>query len=59
MTSIKCSRLQPQSPPRYGPGTGSMPFPQALAGAGRILSGWRQSAGFGVVGGHVGDVIDV
>ena len=43
LTYIQCSRLQPQSPPRYGSGTGSMPFPQALAGARRILGGWRWS----------------
>ena len=43
MTSIQCSRLQPQSPPRYGSGTGSIPFPQAPAGARRILGGWRRS----------------
>ena len=43
MTSIQCSRLQPQSPPRYGSGTGSMPFPQVPAGARRILGGWRWS----------------
>ena len=43
MTSIQCSLLQPQSPPRYGSGTGSMPFPQAPAGARRILGGWRRS----------------
>ena len=53
--SIQCSRLQPQSPPRYWSGTGSVPFPQAPAGAWRILD----QAGFGVVGGHVGDVLDV
>ena len=53
---IQCSRLQPQSPPRYGSGTGSMPFPQAPAGARRILG---DQAGFGVVGGHVGDVLDL
>ena len=49
----QCSRLQPQSPPRYGSGTGSMPFPHAPVGA-----QWIQ-AGFGVVGGDVGDVLDV
>ena len=43
LTSIQCSRLQPQSPPRYGSGTGSLPFPQAPAGARRILGGWRWS----------------
>ena len=32
-TSIQCSLLQPQSPPRYGSGTESMLFPQAPAGA--------------------------
>ena len=42
LTSIQCSRLQPQSPPRYGSGTRSMPFPQAQVGAQRILGGWRQ-----------------
>ena len=43
VTSIQCSRLQPQFPPRYGSGTGSMLFPQAPAGARRILGGWRRS----------------
>ena len=43
MTSIQCRRLQPQSPPRYGSGTGSMLFPQAPAGAWRTLGGWRWS----------------
>ena len=43
LTFIQCSRLQSQSPPRYGSGTGSMPFPQAPAGARRILGGWRRS----------------
>ena len=43
MTSIQCSRLQPQSPPWYRSGTGSMPFPQAPAGTQRILGGWRWS----------------
>ena len=33
----------PQSPPQYGSGTGIMPFPQAPAGARRILGGWRRS----------------
>ena len=33
LTSIQCSRLQPQSPLRYGSGTGSMPFTQASVGA--------------------------
>ena len=42
MTSIQCSHLQPQSPPRYRSETGSMPFPQVPAGAQRILSGWRR-----------------
>ena len=56
MTSIQCSRLQPQSPPRYGSGTGNMSFPQASAGARRILG---DQAGFGIGGGHFGDVFDV
>ena len=43
LTSIQCSSLQPQSPPRYGSRTGSMPFPQAPAGARRILGEWRRS----------------
>ena len=43
LISIQCSRLQPQSPPRYESGTGSMPFSQAPAGARRILGGWRRS----------------
>ena len=43
LTSIQCSCLQPQSPPRYRSGTGSMLFPQAPAGAQRILGGWRRS----------------
>ena len=43
LTSIQCSHLQPQSPTRYGSGTGSMPFPQAPAGARRILSGLQRS----------------
>ena len=43
LTSIQCSRLQPQSPPRYGSGTGSIPFPQAPAGARWIHGGWRRS----------------
>ena len=43
MTSIQCSRLQPQSPPRYTPGTRSTPFPQAPAAARWILGGWRRS----------------
>ena len=43
MISIQCSRLQPQSLPRYGSGTGSMPFPQAPARARRILGRWRWS----------------
>ena len=43
MTSTQCSRLQPQSPPRYGSGTGSMPFLQAPAGTRRIIGGWRRS----------------
>ncbi len=43
LTSIQCSRLQPQSPPRYGSGTGSIPFPQAPAGARRILGRWQRS----------------
>ena len=43
MTSIQCSRLQPQSPPRYGSGSRSMPFPQAPAGARWILNGWQRS----------------
>ena len=54
LTYIQCSHLQPQSPPRYWSGTGSMPFPQAPAGARWILGGWRDQAG-----GHVGDVLDV
>ena len=62
MTSIQCSRLQPQSPPRYGSGTGSMPFPQAPGVGGELgeysVDGGDQ-AGFGVVEGHVGDVLDV
>ena len=40
LISIQCSRLQPQSPPWYGSRTGSMPFPQVLAGARWILGGW-------------------
>ena len=32
LTSIQCSRLQPQSLPRYGSGTRSMLFPQVFAG---------------------------
>ena len=43
LTSIQCSRLQPQSPPRCRSGTGNMPFPQAPVGARRILGGWRLS----------------
>ena len=43
MTSIQCSRLQPQSPPWYGSGTGSMPILQAPERARRILGGWRWS----------------
>ena len=43
MISIQRSRLQPQSPPRYGSGTRSMPFPQAPGGTQRILGGWRRS----------------
>ena len=43
LTSIQCSHLQPQSPPRYGSGTGSMPFPQAPAGVWWILGGWQRS----------------
>ena len=43
LTSIQCSHLQPQSPPRYRSGTGSMPFLQVLAGARRILGGWWRS----------------
>ena len=35
-----------------------MPFPQAPARARQILGGWRWS-GFGVVGGHVDDVLDL
>ena len=46
LTSIQCSRLQPQSPPRYRSRTASMPFPQAPAEAQRILGGWRQSGWF-------------
>ena len=41
MVTWLCSRAQ--SPPRYGSGTGSMPFQQAPAGARRILGGWRLS----------------
>ena len=63
LTSIQGSRLQPQSPPRYGSGTGSMSFLQAPVGARQILGGYSvdggNQAGFGVVGGHVGDVLDV
>ena len=40
---VQCIRLQPQTPPRFGSGIGSMPFPQALVGARRILGGWRRS----------------
>ncbi len=40
-----------------------MPFPQAPVGAQRILSEYSvdggDQAGFGVVGGHVVDVLDV
>ena len=40
-----------------------MPFLQALAGARRILGEYSaddgNQAGFGVVGGHVGDILDV
>ena len=36
-----------------------MPFPQAPAGARWILGWWRHSGWFGVVVGHVGDVLDV
>ena len=43
LRSIQCSRLQPQSPSRYGSGTGSIPFPQEPAGTRRILGGWRRS----------------
>ena len=43
LTSILCSRLQPQSPPRYGSGTGSTPFPQAPAGDRQIFGGWQRS----------------
>ena len=43
LTSIQCSRLQHQSPPRYGSGTESMPFPQTAAGARWILGRWLRS----------------
>ena len=43
LTSIQCSHLQLQSPPRYGSGTGSIPFSQAPGGARRILGGWQRS----------------
>ena len=36
-----------------------MPFPQAPAGTQRRLGDGSNQAGFGVVGGHVGDVLDV
>ena len=36
-----------------------MPFPRAPVGARRILGGCGDQAGSGVVGGHVGDVLDV
>ena len=43
LTSIQCSCLEPQLPPRYGSGTRSMPFPRALAVNRRILGGWQRS----------------
>ena len=36
-----------------------MPFPPAPVGARRILAEDDDHADFGVVGGHVGDVLDV
>ena len=36
-----------------------MPFPQAPAGACEYLADGDNQAGFGVVGGYVGDVLDV
>ena len=44
MTSIQCSHLQPQSPPRYGSGTGSIHFLPAPVRARWIVGRWRQMA---------------
>ena len=53
--------LPPQLPSRYeyGSGTGSIPFPQAPARAREYSADGGDQASFGVVGGHVDDVLDV
>ncbi len=59
LTSIQCSRLQPQSPPLYESGTGSTFFYKHRWELGEYSADGGDQAGFGVVGGHVGDVLDV
>ena len=59
VTSIQCSRLQPQSPPRYGSGTVSMLLYKRQRELGEYSKDGSDLVGFGVVGGHVGDVLDV
>ena len=52
---IQCRRLQPQSPPRYGSGTGN----KHRRELGEYSADGGDQAGFDVVGNHVGDVHDV
>ena len=59
MVSIQCSYLQPQSPPRYGSGTGSMPFHKCRREFSEYSADGSDQAGFGFVRGHVGDVLNV
>ena len=56
---MQCSHLQPQSPPWYGSGAGSMPFPQVLVELGEYSADGGDQSGFGVVGSHFGDVLNV